>query len=172
MKAPMSGVQTDDGTATTYDEAEDADLNHGLLIRLAGRAFTRVLQAVIKDHDMTAGEFRILRTVGSAPRSTQNEIADLAAMDRPYVAAILKRLRARKLITTVTDKEDRRRRNVVLTVKGTTLRATVLARLTPTSGIAERGISKRELEIYQRVLRRMTASVDAHYLALMSQRDD
>jgi DNA-binding MarR family transcriptional regulator len=147
MKRACADVnQTGNRNPAAYDEAEDADLNHGLLIRLAGRAFTRVLQAVIKDHNMTAGEFRILRTVGFAPRSTQNEIADLAAMDRPYVAAILKRLRARKLITTIADRVDRRRRNVILTAKGSALRAEVLARLTPTSEIADRGISKRELE--------------------------
>jgi DNA-binding MarR family transcriptional regulator len=154
------------------DEADDAGRNHGLLIRLAGRAFTRILQTVIKDYDMTAGEFRILRTVGSAPGSTQNEIADFAAMDRPYVAALLKRLRARKFVTTVADGADRRRRNFALTVKGNTLRSDVLARITPTAEIAERGISKRELEIYQRVIRRMTQSVDRYYETLTSRADD
>jgi hypothetical protein len=52
------------------------------------------------------------------------------------------------------------------------MRYDVLAQIAPTAEIAERGISKCELEIYQRVIRRMTQSVDRYYETLTSRADD
>jgi DNA-binding MarR family transcriptional regulator len=142
---------------------DDVELNHGLAIRLAGRAFTRVLQSALEGFDINAGEFRIVRTIGSYPGRTQNELADLAGFDRPYVATIIKRLRSRKLVTTVPDRHDRRRANVALTARGRRLREAVLVRIAPTIAIAETGLTKGDLALFHRVIRTMVASIERHY---------
>jgi MarR family transcriptional regulator, organic hydroperoxide resistance regulator len=149
---------------------EKSGPNYGLMIRYTLRAFTRVLQTVAASRHITAAEFRILRTLGEEKAVTQAELANLAAMDRPYAAAIVKRLHAHGLVKRAPNKGDRRRIDLLLTKRGSSLLADVSAELEKANRRAAAGIRGADLRVMIDVLDRMKQNLGTYELPGGSER--
>ena len=141
----------------------EASENYGLIVRHVARGFTRVLQDEIAHTDMTAGEYRVLRAIQEGPKM-QSEIAQLAAMDRPFVTALTKKLIAKGLVVGRPNRQDGRRVDLRLTPRGRRLVATIGERLVAAStSIAIKGISDAELRVFADVGKRMVANFEHAY---------
>jgi DNA-binding MarR family transcriptional regulator len=139
--------------------------NYGLIVRHVGRAFTRVLQDGLAPFGITAGEFRVLRVIEEGPRM-QSEIGQLAAMDRPFVAALIKKLTLKGLLAARPNETDRRRVDVQLTSRGARTLERITADIIAESNvIATKGITADELRIFTDVSRRMAANIERAYFA-------
>jgi DNA-binding MarR family transcriptional regulator len=143
---------------------------HGNAIRIALRAFTRVLNLVASDFEITPAQYRILRNLGNGAGYTQLELARLTGMERPFVSLTIKQLREAGLVTTKTSLDDRRRIDVVLTAKGLKLREQLLTALRPNDRTAAKGVSDRDLSTFHTVLKRMTENMEAYGDDLESKR--
>ncbi len=82
--------------------------------RRLGRRFDRALQPV----GLTNGQYSLLMFVAGKPSQSIAEIAELLAMDRTSITALLKPLQRRGLIEIGEVAGDRRRRSVVVTQNG------------------------------------------------------
>jgi DNA-binding MarR family transcriptional regulator len=139
--------------------------NYGLIVRHIARGFTRVLQDEIANSEITAGEYRVLRAIQEGPKM-HSEIAQLAAMDRPFVTALTKKLTAKGLVVGRPNREDRRRTDLRLTPRGKRLVEAISKRLVAGSDrIATKGISAAELRVFADVGKRMVANFADAYSA-------
>jgi len=136
--------------------------NHGLVIRYALRAFTRVLTLVAADLAVSPAQYRILRTLGQKTGLTQVELAKETAMDRPFVSLTIKQLEAGGFVRTSRSPIDKRRVDVHLTAKGSNLLNTLLARLKRSDEIAANDISLEDLKITHAALKTMTRNVEQY----------
>jgi DNA-binding MarR family transcriptional regulator len=147
---------------TTAKKPDQTAPNYGLMIRYTLRAFTRVLQDVAASYQITAAEFRILRTLGEGTALTQVELANLAAMDRPYAASIVKQLHTKGLVKRARNQEDRRRIDLLLTKRGTTLLAQISTKLETANRRAVSGIKSADLDAFNNVIDRMKRNLESY----------
>lgn len=156
-----------DGSSTELENASYSAASapvqlHGLAIRYALRAFTRAVSQIAGDFGITPGQFRVLRTLGETAGLTQQELARLTAMDRPFVTLTIKQLREAGLVRVLPSPTDRRRVDVLLTPKGVRVREKLVAATLPSQGVAERGIAPQNLKIFHEVIAKMTENVEAY----------
>ena len=136
------------------------DDNYGLIVRHVARGFTRVLQDELAGAGITAGEYRVLRAIEEGP-GIQSEIAQLAAMDRPFVTATVRRLIAKGHVLSRPNARDRRRTDLRLTASGRRLVAKISANIIAAStAVATEGIAARDLRVFVNVSRRMIANFE------------
>ena len=143
-------------------ESDPPEPNYGLMIRYTLRSFTQVLQAIAGSYQITAAEFRVLRTLGEGTALTQVELANLAAMDRPYAASIVKQLHARGFIKRAPNKKDRRRVDLLLTKRGTKLVADISTKLAATNKRAVSGLKDADLKVFSDVINRMKHNLESY----------
>jgi MarR family transcriptional regulator, organic hydroperoxide resistance regulator len=135
---------------------------HANSVRIAFRAFARVLTVVCSNGDITPAQYRVLRVLEQAPGFTQLELARFTGMERPFVSLIIKQLRQAGLVSTKASTQDGRRIDVVLTAKGRKVRDRLLAVLRPSDDAAVKGVADRDLATFHAVLERMTRNVEAY----------
>ena len=139
------------GRNTTGQTASGAT-NWGLEIRYTLRAFTQALSRKASSVEVTAAEFRLLRTLGEGEGSTQSELASLAAMDRPYVSSLVKKMIERGLLQTKVNAEDRRRVDIVFSPDGAKVYRRISRELGKVNRDAVAGIDAKALETFHSVL--------------------
>ena len=134
--------------------------NYGLEIRYTLRAFTQALAEIARTEEVTASEFRLLRTLGQDEGTTQAELADLAGMDRPYVSVLVKRLLREGFLLQRTNRQDRRRTDIVLSAAGRRVYQRIAHQLDEVNRRAGSGIPAAELDVLISVLARMRENLD------------
>lgn len=143
-------------------KSKSPPVNHGLEVRYTARSFIKILSVIAKDYDISAAEFRLLRTLSDENLYTQAELANLTAMDRPYVASLVKRMTGKGLLKGQTSKIDRRRIDVTLTAKGKRIGASIFRALDAVNEKSVQGVSATELATFLKVLRLIRANLDKH----------
>lgn len=147
-----------------------SSVNYGFVVLHCARGFTRMLQDGIARFGITAGEFRVLRVIQDDGPLVQAQIAQLAAMDRPFVAALIKKLESKGLVAARRHKTDRRRVDVVVTARGIRLAGRINAGIVATTNeVAARGISATDVATFVRVSRLITANLENHFLQAASE---
>ena len=141
---------------------DGADSNYALQVRYTLRAFTRALAVVAGSVGLTAAEFRLLRTMGEGEATTQTELAALAAMDRPYVSTLVRRLTAKGVVRPEVNARDRRRTDIVLTAEGQRLLDMLSRQLSAVNQESVAGIAAPELAVFLSVATRMQGNL-GHY---------
>lgn len=108
----------------TNDPAEDA-LNKriGYILRQAQRSLFRKLIADLAPLDLRPGQFTLLYALAHNPGMTQNEAANLLAIQKTNFVAFVKDLERRGLVFRKTSPQDRRERRIYLTEAGNALAA-------------------------------------------------
>jgi MarR family transcriptional regulator, transcriptional regulator for hemolysin len=147
----------------TADFDRLAPPNYGLLVRYTMRAFTQVLQGVAAAHNITAAQFRVLRTLGDTSAITQVELAHLAAMDRPYAASIVKQLHGRGFIKRMPNEDDGRRIDLLLTARGENLLGDISLQLDLANQKAVSGVKPSDLAIFRDVIKRIRQNLERQY---------
>jgi DNA-binding MarR family transcriptional regulator len=148
--------------------ADADDLPHGesagYLVRDAHRAFQRLLEKRIAPHGVTRGQWYFLRVLWTEDGLSQRELSARVGMMEPTTVIALRSMENSGLIRRVRDKADRRRTQVWLTPKARRMRVRLLAIARRINEDADVGIESKEMEVFRRVIARMTANLDRHRL--------
>ena len=141
-------------------EPSDDFINYGLLIRYAARPFTRVLQDQVSDFGISAGEYRVLRAIEEGAEA-QLEIARKAAMDRPFVTALIRKLIAKRFVSGTQNRADGRRTDLRVTASGRRLLDRIFVKIVlPSNAAAVRGIEPKSLSIFTSVAEQIIANLE------------
>lgn len=89
----------------------------GYLLRLANQRHALIFQQHISD-DLTPTQFATLIRIAEHGQLSQNHLGRLAAMDVATIKGVVDRLRAKGLVRSVPDLQDRRRSVISLTEAG------------------------------------------------------
>ena len=102
------------------------DSQIGFRLRLAMQKHTDIF---FKNMDLrlTQAQFAAMARLQTAGACSQNQLGRSVGLDTASMVGVIRRLKARKLISTVKDKEDRRRVIIDLTASGRTLIAKAIA---------------------------------------------
>ena len=103
----------------------------------------------------------MLRTLTTGQASSHADLATAAAMDRPYVTALVKRLTNRNLVNTVTDPVDRRRSLVTITEQGQRIFAVLSRQTEQLNALATTGIETEDLATFLSVLSQLAANLES-----------
>ena len=104
---------TDDSTYILDDQI-------GYLLRLANQRHSVIFQNLMT-HELTPTQFSTLIRVAEAGKVSQNQLGRMAAMDIATIKGVVDRLKAKGLLETSPDLQDRRRSMISLTRAGADL---------------------------------------------------
>ncbi|MDD4933510.1 MAG: MarR family transcriptional regulator [Methylacidiphilaceae bacterium] len=94
-----------------------------LHVQQAGRALARYFDDLFRPLGITSGQFSLLMSLNRPDAPVMGEVAELLAMDRTTLTAALKPLERQGFVSVAPDKEDRRKRRLLLTDEGRALLA-------------------------------------------------
>lgn len=94
-----------------------------LHVQRAARTLARCFDEALRPLALTNGQFSLLMSLNRPQPPGMGEVADLLAMDRTTLTAMLKPLQRRGLVKVGVDPNDKRSRRLVLTAKGKALLA-------------------------------------------------
>lgn len=98
----------------------------GYLIRDTSRLILARLQQRLEPHDVTLGQYFILRELWAEEGLTQRELSARIAIAEPSTVAALDAMEKRDLVVRVRSRQDRRKTHIHLTARGRGLRTTLL----------------------------------------------
>lgn len=99
------------------DDGYSLDEQVGYLLRLASQRHALIFQQHISD-DLTPMQFSTLIRIAEHGQLSQNHLGRLAAMDVATIKGVVDRLRAKGLVRSTPDLQDRRRSVISLTDEG------------------------------------------------------
>jgi DNA-binding MarR family transcriptional regulator len=132
----------------------------GFLVRDANRAFQRLLEKRINAYGLKRGQWYFLRVLWNEDGLTQRELSTRVGTMEPTTVIALRSMEKAGLIRRVRDADDKRKAQVWLTPKAERLRDELLVVARGITDAAEQGVSSGELELFRRVIARMTANLD------------
>lgn len=97
-----------------------------LAVQRAARKLARVFDEALQPLGLTNGQFSLLMSLNRPNPPPMGPVAELLAMDRTTLTAMLKPLQRRCLVKVTVDPEDRRGRRLALTPAGRKLLARAL----------------------------------------------
>lgn len=121
----------------------------------AARTLARHFDEVLRPVKLTNGQFSLLMSLNRPEPPKMAQVANLLAMDRTTLTAMLKPLSRRGLLTSAEDSEDRRARRLELTRRGRALLARAMPLWTAAHGELEELLPRGEPERLRRGLRRL-----------------
>jgi len=102
------------------DNAYILDDQIGYLLRLANQRHSVIFQNLMT-HELTPTQFATLIRVAEAGKVSQNQLGRMAAMDIATIKGVVDRLKAKGLLETSPDPQDRRRSIISLSPAGADL---------------------------------------------------
>jgi DNA-binding MarR family transcriptional regulator len=131
------------------------------LLRDASRSVMSAFQQRIEKHQLTLGQYFILRELWEDDGLSQREISERVSMMGPSITIVLDAMEERGFVARVRSTEDRRRINVFLTKKGRDLGPTVLRYSAEMHEIVLAGKSKSEVAFVRDFLLSIRDKADA-----------
>jgi len=135
----------------------------GYLLGRSMRIFKILLLTELKKQeiDLSFEQFAILNMLNSDCGLIQQDLANFLQKDKSIIVRQIDTLIDNQLVVRIVNKGDKRKKNLVLTPKGTNIlsQARSLA-----SGISKRllsGVTNAELEVFQKVLSKIQENGDA-----------
>ena len=89
----------------------------GFLIGSASRWSKRLFDQTLKEYDITAVQWAILKHLEECGKCSQNQIAESLYMDKASVGTIIEKLIKKEMVTREKSEDDRRAYHVFLTKK-------------------------------------------------------
>jgi DNA-binding MarR family transcriptional regulator len=132
----------------------------GYLVRDAHRAFQRVLERRIARFGVARGHWYFLRVLWIQDGLTQRELSARVGMMEPTTAIALRGMEKAGLVRRARSREDARRAHVWLTPLGRRLERQLLPVARRIVEEAEKGMGRREVEVFRAVIARMTRNLD------------
>ncbi|HNP64585.1 MAG TPA: homoprotocatechuate degradation operon regulator HpaR [Woeseiaceae bacterium] len=102
-------------------ELREFDRSLPMTLLKAREAVMRKFLPSLREHDLSAQQWRVLRALMEAPHRDASEIAERCAILLPSLSRILQNLERRALVRRKTDRKDQRRSLVSITPKGVRL---------------------------------------------------
>lgn len=127
----------------------------GYLARIVFRSFSRLLERKTLTHDVSAGQWRFLRQLWREDGITQRELSERVGMREPTTVVALKGLEKAGFITRKKTDEDRRKTFIYLTPHARQLELILAPMNAEVHEIATRGMSDKEVETLQVLMRRV-----------------
>ncbi|HZG32599.1 MarR family transcriptional regulator [Sphingopyxis sp. YF1] len=131
------------------------DNSIGYLARVVFRSFSRLLERRTLTHDVSAGQWRFLRQLWREDGITQRELSERVGMREPTTVVALKGLEKAGFITRKKTEDDRRKTFIFLTPHARKLELVLAPMNAEIHEIATRGLSDDEVEVLQRLMRRV-----------------
>ena len=132
----------------------------GFLVRDANRAFQRLLEKRIAGYGLKRGQWYFLRVLWTQDGLSQRELSARVGTMEPTTVVALRSMEKSGLIRRVRSADDKRRAQVRLTAKAKRLRDELLVVARGITDQAEQSLAGNDLDVFRRVIARMTANLD------------
>jgi len=142
----------------------------GHLLRKAYQAHIAIFQQMCADRELTSSQLAVLCTLRDKGASSLTEIGDTIVMDPATTRGIVQRLKERKLISLLMDKEDHRRVIADLTENGWRLLARVIPAALAISEETMRTLNSAERVALLYLLHKISSSPAADAKTLLEGR--
>lgn len=146
-------VKSQDGAETP--PAYELDAQVGFLLRIAMQRHTAIFMSNMTD-ELTPTQFAVLAKLHEVGPSSQNHLGRLVYLDAATIKGVVDRLALRGLVSTNTDPDDRRRRAVALTEKGSGVVEGAIRVAADVTAKTLRPLSMDEQRTLTRLLRKIT----------------
>jgi DNA-binding MarR family transcriptional regulator len=150
-------------TAKRKPVAFDVDPSRsiGYLIRETNRLVLARLQVFLTPHDVTLGQYFVLRELWQHEGLTQRELSDLIAIQEQSTVATIDAMEKRDLVMRVRSTQDRRKIHIHLTERGRALREQLLGYAAHVINGATADFTPDELESLRALLRKLRANLQS-----------
>lgn len=132
----------------------------GYMTNWAARLFARAIDRRLRSIGISSGQLPVFFALGDGRALPQKELARLAAIEQPTMAATLTRMERDGLIERRTDPEDGRSSLVSLTAKARQKADLVASAIAEVNAAALAGLSEAERAAYLETLGRIIATLD------------
>ena len=132
----------------------------GFLVRDANRAFQSLLEKRISTYGLKRGQWYFLRVLWDGDGLSQRELSARVGTMEPTTVIALRSMEKFGLVRRVRSDDDKRQAQVWLTPKAKRLRDELLSVARGITDAAEESVSVSELDVFRRVIARMTANLD------------
>jgi DNA-binding MarR family transcriptional regulator len=129
------------------------------LTQVLGRR-DRQLVVALKDHRLRVPEWRVLASLASRQRSSMNELADLATIDRTTLSRTVDRMAKAGWVARLSDADDMRVTRLALTASGRALFARALPAVEELNRGALDGLPPGAAQMLRWSLEQMCANLD------------
>ncbi len=129
---------------------------------LQDRVYRRLRDVLAKELSpagVNLSEWAILGLLNTHKRLTSTEIASLLAVEIPYITRMLKQLEEKQLVESTANEEDKRSRNIHLTLEGKKLIIEIEKALRPMAEKMTKDISMRLSLSYYKALQAIDKSL-------------
>ncbi len=140
----------------TFRRADSA----GYMTNWAARLFARAIDRRLRPLGLASGQLPVFFALAGGTRLTQGELARMAAIEQPTMAATLGRMERDGLIARTPDPADRRRSLVALTPKAEETAEQVRAAVAAVNAQALSGLSESERDQFLDMMGRIVAALD------------
>ena len=146
----------------TRPSAFDADpaRSIGYLIRETNRLVLAQLQVLLAPHEVTLGQYFVLRELWQHEGMTQRELSERIAIQEQSTVATIDAMEKRDLVVRVRSTQDRRKIHIHLTERGRGLRAQLLGYAAGVINGATGNFSPAELEGLRSALRKLKTNLE------------
>jgi DNA-binding MarR family transcriptional regulator len=133
-----------------HESVPDDRLAH--LVRDAGRAFNKRLQARLQAHQVSFGHWTFLRILWTEDGLTQKQLSDLAGVMEPTTFSAIKAMEEMGYLERRQKPDNRKNMYVHLTAKGRALQKQLVPLAVDVNHVAVKGLSKTDLLTTRKVL--------------------
>lgn len=143
--------------------AFDADPDHsvGYLIRETNRLILGRLNVLLAPHDVTLGQYFVLRELWRREGFTQRELSERIAIAEQSTVATIDAMEERDLVVRVRSTQDRRKIHIHLTERGRGLRDALLGYAARVINDATADFEPAEIEALRALLRKLKARFES-----------
>jgi MarR family transcriptional regulator, organic hydroperoxide resistance regulator len=141
--------------------AFDADPSRsiGYLIRETSRLILAKLQVLLVPHDVTLGQYFVLRELWQHEGLTQRELSERIAIQEQSTVTAIDAMEKRDLVLRVRSTQDRRKIHIHLTERGRGLRELLLGYAAQVINAATADFTPEELETLRASLRKLAQNL-------------
>ncbi len=141
----------------------ESDKPLGYFLAKGHRIFKIQMVSRLKEQgiELTFDQFVILQILNSNSNIIQQDLANYMQKDKSIIVRQVEGLLEKQLVTKVTNKEDNRKKNLILTRQGTTALNQMQQVGSEVTKKLLSGISETDLEIFRNVLNRIQENGEA-----------
>jgi DNA-binding MarR family transcriptional regulator len=142
--------------------AFDADRTRsiGYLIRETNRLVLAQLQVLLAPHDVTLGQYFVLRELWQHEGLTQRELSERIAIQEQSTVATIDAMEKRDLVVRVRSTQDRRKIHIHLTERGRGLRKQLLGYAARVINAATSDFEPDEVDTLRSLLRKLKVRLE------------
>jgi DNA-binding MarR family transcriptional regulator len=139
-------------SSVRLDQYTSTHQSVGFVVREVWRLFARCLQPRIAREGVSIGMWFVLRMLWDEDGMTQRELGERVGINGPTMVAALNSMERVGLVKRVQNREDRRKINVFLTVRGRELKSKLWPMAAEVLGLGLAGLSANQVQSLNQML--------------------